>query len=475
MESNNPIKGKKSIFPSCDTWREHWKNDILPYWFNENALGNPEGNFPTTKDQSGKESETNRDRYTRILARQIYTYFIGFQLTGNIELFLAARNGLKWLNAKAVDKKGGFFSKLDYKGFPILDDKDEDAKRKTSQDLAYITSAYAIDYYISRDHKSKEMVENTIDLIFNGPFWDKERGVIIDALTNDMSEPIDFENPGSDLVSYLDQLNAYLLLFLNQSEDPKNELLYKCRQILDLIIYYFYSDNMFWNTDINRTNFRQSHVDTGHVLKTYWMFHRFNMFLMNKYKYNVHQEILKDIKELVTVASGFGNDSFWNTHFTKNYGMIKENPDWWVQIEMNQLCADLSLIDKSYVDILNKKATCWLTSNFIDRSRAVRGIKNGIRWDGKLYDGDEESWTSKANKWKNGYHETEHCLVLDICSHSLLEQPLVLYFALPQSMAPIKLNINPYIFSGEIVSVDFKEDIPGSDLVKTAVTFNNIT
>ena len=49
----------------------------------------------------------------------------------------------------------------------------------------------------------------------------------------------------------------------------------------------------------------------------------------------------------------------------------------------------------------------WFTLPFVDNTREVKGIREGLRLDGTLW-GNDDSMTCKANLWKNGYHEVEH-------------------------------------------------------------------
>jgi mannose/cellobiose epimerase-like protein (N-acyl-D-glucosamine 2-epimerase family) len=463
-----------SAYPSCTAWREHWTNDIAPYWLIDEALGNPRGNFPTYRNLEGKPTQ-NKQRYARMLARQTYTYFIGYHLTGNVHYLECAKDGLEWLKSKARDPDNGmFFTMLDEHGTPIRSD---DGAVKTAQDQAYVLNAFATDYYITRDQESRQIVEDTFELLFQGPFWDKQRGVLFDAMNNELTEPKDIDELGSELVAYLDQLNAYLLLFANQHEEhgaDESKWFRKCRELIDIIIDRFYLDEIFWATDINRTQLNKPHIDTGHVLKTYWMIHRYNRLSQRRCGVSIYERLLRNVPHLMHKAAGFVAPDFWGTHFRKDGGIIQRNPDWWVQIEMDQLCADLSIDDKFYATLLNQKANTWLQSSFIDRSRPVRGIREGIRWDNTLH-GDDPGWESKCNKWKNGFHETEHCLVLDICSHAITDSPLELFFALPQTAIVDRVEPRPYIFTGQVKHFEPILEIQRFCLHKVKVTFDKIS
>jgi mannose/cellobiose epimerase-like protein (N-acyl-D-glucosamine 2-epimerase family) len=95
-----------NFYPNTEIWVTHFKEDILPYWVMQEALGTPVGNFPTFRDMSGKPGK-NSDRYVRTIARQAYTYFIGYLLTGDERLISYARSGVEWIEKHAVDEKKG--------------------------------------------------------------------------------------------------------------------------------------------------------------------------------------------------------------------------------------------------------------------------------------------------------------------------------------------------------------------------------
>lgn len=454
-----------NFYPNTKIWVTHFKEDILPYWVMQEALGTPVGNFPTFRDMSGKPGK-NSDRYVRTIARQAYTYFIGYLLTGDERLISYARSGVEWIEKHAVEEKKGFYTKLDEAGRPI-------SKSKSAQDLAYIALAYSADYFVTRNPTSQRRLDEVIELIFEGPFWSSQRGMIIDALDNDLLNEVEFENDGADIVSILDQVNAYLLLYANQIKpiNKKRAILHKLRLLGDLLIERFYSERIFWNTDLNRVDYGAKHIDTGHTMKTYWMLHRINRLWQDEFKYNLYRNVLSNIKPLMIQAYGIDPNSFWGMRFSPYLGITKTNPDWWIQIELNQLAADLSISDKTFAEMLNSKSRVWLQSNFVDRSRPVRGIRDGVRWDNSLFS-NEETEESKAHQWKNGFHETEHCLVLNITSHAILEKPLTLYFALA-SKEEASL-VKPYFYFGRVVDINDQGKISNFDLHKFAVTFADI-
>lgn len=105
----------QETFPNAGLWLAHWQEDIRPFWDNAAAMGDPEGNYPTFRNQGGKPTSES-DRYSRMLSRQVYTYSIGYALTGDGTLLQKARAGIDWLLAHAKHPQFGYYPILDEKG-----------------------------------------------------------------------------------------------------------------------------------------------------------------------------------------------------------------------------------------------------------------------------------------------------------------------------------------------------------------------
>ena len=247
-----------------ETWKRHYIEDILPCWTDKSALGEPCGNFPTRRDMNGVPRGSIR--YTRMIARQVYAYLIGFNLTGDEKLLEYAMRGASWMRMKAKDTGKGYHGRLDAKGNP------DRSYFKTAQDQAYSMLAFSALYYVTRHPSAKKELDENISLIFDGPFFDAEKRMIKDALSSDLTKVMKFENPGFDIVTVLDQANAYLGLYAACLEgEGRRAVLERLKICGDILAEKFFADGIFWDTDINRKNFNARHLDAGHVLKTYWM------------------------------------------------------------------------------------------------------------------------------------------------------------------------------------------------------------
>ncbi len=458
----------EKTFPNAGLWLSHWQEDIRPFWDSAAALGDPPGNYPTSRDMAGKATSRS-ERYSRMLSRQVYTYAVGYALSGDGSLLLKAKAGIDWLLAHAKHPGLGYYPVLDEKGRPLP------VTGKTAQDMAYCMLGFAAYYFVTGDGTCEKEILEMRNLIMDGPFWDKEKGTVRDAMDEGLKAEVEFKTPGNDLVAVLDQINAYMLLFCNQtrSAEYRRMFLADLRNLADRLVTGFWERGIFWSTEINRTDFRADHVDVGHTVKAYWMLYEIDSQWFAATGIHPYSALIQaHVKRLLTsaFANGLGP---WGKYFDGSFDNVRaDNPDWWMHCECDQFAARLSLADKSYVPLLAKTTDFWLTSGFVDRGRAVRGIRSGIKWDGRLY-GDNEEWDAKAFFWKNGYHETEHALVLYLLSCQLQEQPALLYFAAPKEKVAT-FQPQPYFFQGREISRTDLGAIPGTALQKIKIGFDSL-
>lgn len=462
------IPAQEKTFPNAALWLDHWQRDIRPYWDSADALGDPPGNYPTSRDMSGRPTPRS-DRYSRMLSRQVYTYAIGYALTGDAALLNKAKAGIDWLLAHAKDPGLGYHPVLDDKGLPLP------GQDKTAQDMAYCMLGFAAYHFVTGDEACEREILEMRRLVMEGPFWDESRGTVRDAMDEPLKAEKEFKDPGNDLVAVLDQVNAYMLLFANQTRSAEHRRLFLAdlRRLADRLVTGFWENGIFWSTDRNRTDFRADHVDVGHTVKAYWMLYEIDSQWASAYGVHPYQTLLRThAKRLLekAFANGLGP---WGKYFDGAFdNVIADNPDWWQHCECDQFAARLSLADKSCVPLLARTTVFWLQGGFVDRGRPARGIRSGIKWDGRLY-GNNEEWDAKAFFWKNGYHETEHALVLYLLSGELQEQPAPLYFAVPGERLP-EFKPRPYVFQGREVSRADLGPIPGTPLRKVRIGFASI-
>ncbi len=113
--------------PTGDCWIRHLREELLPFWLMDTALGKPLGNFPTYRANDGSlfdpdhpapelanadQSIVKLDRdYVRAKSRQVFAYGVAYHLTGDEKLLRYCKAGADWLIEHAIDKeRGGAYS-----------------------------------------------------------------------------------------------------------------------------------------------------------------------------------------------------------------------------------------------------------------------------------------------------------------------------------------------------------------------------
>ncbi|MCB9552405.1 MAG: AGE family epimerase/isomerase [Myxococcales bacterium] len=447
-----------------DTWVAHYRDDILPYWSTPDALGEPPGNFPTERDMNG-DARPNRERRPRMLGRQIYTYAMGYALTGDVELLRRARAGVDWLLTHARDPRGGFHPLLTADGRPV-------GGAKTAQDLSYAAMGLAAWYFVTRDPAAEAELLALRDLLFdpNG-FYDEDNQRIRDGMSADLGEAFDVEGDGGwELVAQLDPINAFLLLVQPVLSDAgrRAQVLDDLRTLTDTLIARFWSDGIFWGVHDRQGAYGTRHVDFGHTLKSYWM-----VFQVDKRLPGAPYRPFVEAHAAAWVERAYDDEyGRWAKRPTGATGE-EYGSDWWIYAEADQLAAALDMVDPRFVDTLAATAGNWLR-DYVD-PLPPHGIIPGVRRDGSPAYGWPRSDTAKCNQWKNGYHATEHALILYLHGRDLEDRPATLHFA----VAPAAVEgfvARPYLFEG--TEIDRRPgdriDVGGLSLQTVAVDFVDI-
>ncbi len=448
-----------------DTWVEHYTSDVLPYWTMPEALGTPEGNFPTYRTMTGSLVASQTDRRPRMIARQVFAYVAGFLMTGDATLLGHARAGVDWLLDHARDPAGGWHPLLDAAGAP----KDAGQVR-TAQDAAYCGLGLAAWFFVTRDAAVEAEILALRDMLFDPAlYWDAANSRIKDALTNDLGTEQDVDAPGWELVAQLDPINAFLLLTQPVLDDParRDQFLADLRTLATTLTTRFYDAGIFWGVAQDHTAYRSSHVDFGHTLKAFWMILQIDKRLPDHPFYEL---ATKDSRAALDRAYD-ATVGRWAKRPT-SATTVEYGSDWWAYAECDQLASTLDLIDYAYVDRLASTTQGWL-DYYVD-SRPAREIVSSIQRNGSGYgwpDGD----TAKCNEWKNGYHSSEHALVLHVLGTALSGAPVTLHFAVPPSMAATFVA-TPYVFQGTETArtPGATIDVGGTTLQVVDVTFTGL-
>ncbi len=440
-------------------WYIHFTEDLLPFWTDTNALGPDNvGNFTQNRDFTGAIISSNTNRRPRMLSRQTFLYAMSYLMTGDEKLLELAHKGSEYIINNAWDSQyGGYHAELDINGNPISDNTD-----KTAQDISYGAQGTAAYYFVSRNKNAENIVLKTRDLIFS-TFWDETNDRVIDGFDKTLSTEYDAINPGYDLVSILDQVNAYMMLVqpVLTEEQRRTQFLNDLGVFSDAMIKHFYKDKIFLGSvgDINR--FTRGHNDFGHTLKSYWMILRIALRIGNE---TINNQIKDNVHDIINLAY-IDNEKRWaNTFISLTQSASQRGISWWIWSEADQITATLNMVDGRYTEIVSNTAKYWF--NFVDKTN--KEVYSDISTNGTA----SNKTGSKTYQWKNGFHSIEHALVMYIHGCHYEKKTLSFYFAVPQ--IDVKTFIaKPYIFEGtEISRTDCGViTIGGTQLHKVRVDF----
>jgi mannose/cellobiose epimerase-like protein (N-acyl-D-glucosamine 2-epimerase family) len=448
-----------SELPSLERWRQHVTDEIMPFWITKDALGTPIGNFPTWRCNDGTAvhpealcpelahppgwmaPELDRD-YTRMKSRQTFLYGVAFHITGDERYLEYARAGVAWLREHAYEHDTG--SAVTYWSHGVPGPPPD---QRTTQDLAYAQVGLAFYYYLTRDPdvladmvKLERYVMTTYWQPSSAPPGGMLRWVLADGDT-----PGDAKR--QELVSQLDQINAYMLLLAPLIEDEQiardwqRDLVLLAHVVKDQ--FFAPEHGMFWGTlhDPAARKLGSRHTDFGHSMKSLWMLYLTGQLTGQRDLAEFARPLIAPLLERAAQPSGC-----WASGYTPD-GELDRGSQWWIFAELDQAAATLANRESSaapYSRYLARSYDCWFTRLVDHRNHDV--------WPGVPPDWTEATFKDaqplKIFHWKNGYHVMEHALVALITTAGLTGQNLPLYYAFVKP--PPRPRIQPYYFSGTI-------------------------
>jgi mannose/cellobiose epimerase-like protein (N-acyl-D-glucosamine 2-epimerase family) len=424
------------------TWTTHLEDELLPYWRMPAAQGTPPGNFPTWRGMDGAVSGST-NRKPRMLGRQIFAYSAGYLMTGDEALLDLARAGQRWLLDHGRDTaRGGWWPDLDQSGTGLDGDK-------WAQDMAYDAMGPAAFFYVTRDAEAEAAVLATRDLLFDpATYWDDANGRIRDGLDGALAAERWMGSSGSwQLVAQLDPVTAFLLLDQPAFSEAarRDQALADLRRLQGLIKTAFWRDGIFWGSTGDVGRYGSNHTDFGHILKAYWALLQIDKRLPD-------QPLRGFLAERAPATLRLAWDEPWGrwakspgSATTVNYGS-----DWWAYAEADQLAATLALHDPAWIPVLGQ-SSAHFRADYVDGTQAARELIPSIRRDGTRVYAWPTSDTAKCNEWKNGFHSTEHALVMYLFSHWLAGTPAPLHFAFPAGQVEaLAVAARPYTFLGTV-------------------------
>ncbi len=485
-------------------WVNHVTNDLLPYWNNANRELANDSPFPSyvfddgtrvTIERSGeykRDAELNDGgwmaeaigkNFNRMHARQTYAYGIAFHLTGKQEYLIMMEKGVKYSIGSGFDNNGAL---------TVLGDRnaqENDPEKRTSQDQAYSLIGLSLYYYLTRDEIVLLKIIEQHDYILNTYGVYNEDGKLTDFLWI----PTDTESV--ELVSILDQLNAYMVLLYpvlpaKYQEKWARTMYDLCVIMLDKFfvekVQFGQSQflvNSFWGS-LNEKEIGGKHFDFGHTVKAWWMINLVGVLLGNDdlgkkgeagVKFILDNgylsgDVLKDAAKergILNYPESLTQEKMWGEKFFPT-----NVDDWWVE-------KGISLGQHWWIHCEMDQAAAMTFKNRNDIERWVSTSKYFVK---RFVDGSAgEVWHSidpttlkpqlmKTHLWKNAYHSFEHALIMAIATQKANKMNIDLYFAIKNGSFAQSV-IKPYYFTGEVYDIQHAS-MQGAPIKSCKVTFS---
>ena len=445
-----------------DSWLEHHRQDLMPYWDMPEALGEPLGNFPSWRGLDGELLAEDR-RGLSTLARGVYGYSVAFLLTGEPRYLTYAKAGIDWINAHARDAEhGGWYGQLNKDGSPFAP---KDPKRVF--DVASLGLAFGMYYNVTRDPEVEADLLEVRDFIFEH-YYDPATSRIKDALKHDLSEEVDLGDNGGDITNYLVPGSALLLPNADLLSDPARRAQFRddLRVVTEQLIARHRGTGAeswwFWGRTGLVGRFGSGDTDFGHSIKSHELILNANAVFPDRPWSGLSAD-----REALLQRAWDAPAARWNQRRSGPIGAGTErDSEWWMHDEADQTLAALDLGNGfAHQDWLAASAASW-TSVFVDRTRPARETFFRPARNPALAE------MRKTGFGKNMYHVSEHALIMFLHGRALEGLPARLHYAFPTTQA-LTAQAEPYWFdaTGERRVVrDEIPALPGHRLVEVEFT-----
>jgi mannose/cellobiose epimerase-like protein (N-acyl-D-glucosamine 2-epimerase family) len=457
--------------PTGERWLAHAIQDLMPFWTQPAALGDPPGAFPSTRCNDGslvddtapcpeiRDNEWlswDRRRYLVALSRQTYGYGVLFHLIGDPRLLDLMKAGVNYIRKNAVDREGGGMFTRQAAGDGAWGPQ---RALRASNELAYGLLGLSFYYYLTRDAAVLPDILAIKDYIFSS-YHDEKLGTLRWMPRADGEAG---GGPGK-LMAQLDQMNAYLVLLASILPEPhRTEARTMLVRLSRLMIDQFYApaDNVFVSqvaTPEDLSLDRTGTTDFGHTIKAMWMI-RFSGLLAGE------PDLVRFAEEngrRVLERAYLEDTGSWAKAPLKG-GQLDIDKSWWIYCELDQFAGTLGMSDLSAARYLPRTYDYWFRY-FVDHRH--REVWTGI--DGATNQPQQDM--PKAWPWKNAYHSLEHALVGYITGQQIHGEPATLYFAFEDPSHD--MVISPYFFTGTVAGMEHRPDDRGGAV--QAVTFRDV-
>lgn len=445
-----------------DSWLEHHRQDLMPYWDMPPALGDPVGNFPSWRGLDGELLPEDR-RGLATLARGVYGYSVAFLLTGEDRYLTYARAGIEWINTHARDTEhGGWYGQLTKEGKPVAPEAP-----KQVFDVASLGLAFGMYYNVTRDPEVEADLLEVRDFLFEH-YYEPATSRIKDALTYDLSAEVDTGDNGGDITNYLVPGSAVLLPNADLLSDPARRAQFRddLRVVTEQLIARHRGTGAeswwFWGRTGLVGRFGSPDTDFGHSIKSHELILNANAVFPDR-----PWSSLSADRETLLQRAWDAPAARWNQRRSGPVGAGTErDSEWWIHDEADQTLAALDLGNGfAHQDWLAASAASW-TSVFVDRTRAARETYFRPARD------PAREVLRKTGFGKNMYHVSEHALIMFLHGRALEGLPARLHYAFPATQA-LTAQAEPYWFDARGERRVVRDEIPalpGHRLVEVEFT-----
>jgi hypothetical protein len=458
------VKGTFSQTINGQRWKNHFINDLLPFWNMPEALGNPIGNFPTYRCNDGRitncpemnvsqaapwivaQTDSFKRDFIRTKSRQTFFYGVAYHLTGNDTFLYYAQCGVNFIRNQ-IRKSGLIYPYYsNTQNMPV----NIDSIHVTTQDLAGALNGLSFYYYLTHDTAVFNDILRVKDYVFK--YYSEPDGYLKWTLCPDTTCS---ENK-TDLASFLDQVNNYLLLITPLIDDKKvretciSNLKTFCN-FMQQPLFFNNQNNMIWaktkcksclgseyNDPLRKVGAR-THTDYGQTARTYW-----NLFLAGKL-----------INDTVTCEFAYKNGikTINNAFLPNEQGAWALSPfesetrSWWLHAELDQATALFSLTDTLLNNKIAKPSNTFWFNNFVDKK--FQEVYSDLDKYNKPLN------SPKIYHWKNAYHTAEHALFGYIVSSNFNNEVIELYYGYNKKSLKKENTAKPFYFGGEIENIAY--------------------
>jgi len=427
---------KTQEIPTGKFWKQQGTEKVLDHW-TKHAIDKKYGAFYTFLDRKW-EPYNGTKKYPGMISRHIFSYSVGYMLTGDRKYLDKAAEAKDYIIKNAWDKKyGGWYDALSKEG--AVTDSTKDGFYQT-----YAITGLAMYYMVTHDKEVLELLRKS-HKIMTEHAWDKKYGGYFRKLNRDLTVAEDkksFSPQLAPLSGY--QIYLYVAtrekIFLEQMERLMDVALKKMRKPESPWVLEQFDRK--WNYTY-KPKPNGTELNTGHNAELAWMLFRLYDLTGND---NYIENALAITEPLYNYGFDDSSGLWYHRIGLDNPSKHSDYSPWWVQAYGNMLSLYLyhHTYKPIYLKAFRKGAKFW-NKHFIDDKYG--GAYLSVNTDGSILKG------VKAVRTKTSYHSVEHGLLNYLYTNLWVKhKPVTLYFQVNSSKKGEKLYPLPIEDSDVLIS-----------------------